>query len=160
MPDGNDVTKKKFMSDEELTRRLIDTDMVKNYKKVMMDGLSCSFPTIRRNDLSEAIDWAILQSHRNPKLKLNNNYTHVCMDGTVLDILRYIEARKPIISASGVLFMRHEEKDNPLTRMIMGFIKQRKIYKNEMFKYPKKSYEYEKYNLLQLLEKIIGPISW
>ena len=53
-------------------------------------------------------------------------------EGTLLDVLQYIEKLQPIITSSGVLYRKHKEMDNPLSRMVQGFLKQRKVYKNQM----------------------------
>ena len=133
---------------------IMDLNVINNYKRVMMDGLKNTFPLLKENELSEAIDWSINKRLNNPSASLDNNYTKKRMDGTVVDIIRYIESLEPIITSSGVLFRRHKEADNPMSKMIMGFIQKRKKLKKEMFKYPKGSAEFEKYNLLQLLEKL------
>lgn len=134
--------------------RVMGLDVVSHYKQMMMEGLMSSFPLINPKELEGAIDWAITTNYENHPAKLNNNYIRKTMDGTLLDILEYIQRLEPIITSSGVLFKKHKEVDNPLSRVINGFLKQRKIFKKEMFKYPKGSAMFEKYNLLQLLEKL------
>ena len=127
---------------------------IKEYEDVMVDGLRHSFPLLNESELREAIQYSVTHRIENKPAYLENNYTKRRMDGTVIDILNYIESLQPIISSSGVLFKKHKDADNPLAKMIMGFLNQRAIYKKEMFKYPKGSEMFEKYNLLQLLEKL------
>ena len=127
---------------------------IKEYEDVMVDGLRHSFPLLNESELREAVQYSVTHRIENKPAYLENNYTKRRMDGTVIDILNYIESLQPIISSSGVLFKKHKDADNPLAKMIMGFLNQRAIYKKEMFKYPKGSEMFEKYNLLQLLEKL------
>lgn len=127
---------------------------IQEYEQVMVDGFKHTFPLLNENELREAIRYSINNRIQTRPVTLVNNYTKSKLNGTVLDIIRYIEDRQPIITSSGVLFKKHKEADNPLSRMIMSFINQRGIYKKEMFKYPKGSELFEKYNLLQLLEKL------
>ena len=127
---------------------------IQEYEQVMVDGFKHTFPLLNENELREAIRYSINNRIQTRPVTLVNNYTKSKLNGTVLDIIKYIEDRQPIITSSGVLFKKHKEADNPLSRMIMSFINQRGIYKKEMFKYPKGSELFEKYNLLQLLEKL------
>lgn len=133
---------------------IMQSKVVQEYTDIMVEGLRHSFPKLYEQELREAIKWSIFKRQHNGPASLDNNYTHQKLDGTVLDILRYIERLEPIITSSGVLFKKHKEADNPLSRMIMGFISKRKQYKKEMFKYPKGSEQFARYNLAQLLEKL------
>lgn len=133
---------------------IMQSKVVQEYINVMVDGLKNSFPKLYEQELRNAIEWSIFKRQYNGPASIDNNYTHQRLDGTVLDIIRYIESLEPIVTSSGVLFKKHKEADNPLSRMIMGFISKRKQYKKEMFKYPKGSEQFAKYNLSQLLEKL------
>ena len=135
-------------------QRLFSLDVIQTYREVMIENLQSSFTGLNHDEITNAVDWAISNNFTNHPAKLDNNYTKQAINGTVLDILSYIQRLEPILTASGVLYKKHKEADNPLSKMVMGFIKQRKIYKKQMFKYPRGSYEFEKYNLLQLLEKL------
>ena len=128
--------------------------VIQEYEQVMVDGLRHSFPLLNECELREAIRYSITNRLENKPACLKNNYTKKEINGTVLDILNYIQSLEPIVTSSGVLFKKHKEADNPLSRMIMGFIKQRKIYKAEMFRHPKGTEIFERYNLFQLLEKL------
>ena len=134
--------------------KLLRTKVVQDYKEKMVESLSGSFPGLYRDELDEAITWGIVNNYTDNKAKLDNNYTKQVIEGTVLDILNYIDSLQPILTSSGVLYRQHKQADNPLSQMIQGFLVQRKAYKKEMFKYPKGSEMFEKYNLLQLLEKL------
>ena len=141
-------------------QRLLSTKVVKDYKQTMIENIQSSFPGLNVSELDDAITWAIINRHQNHPAKLDNNYTKQVVNGTVVDILKYIESLEPVITSSGVLYKKHKEADNPLSKMIQGFLKQRKIYKKEMFKHPKGSAMFEKYNLLQLLEKLNAKQHW
>lgn len=134
--------------------KAMNLKIIQEYEQVMVDGLHHSFPLLNECELREAIQYSITNRLENKPAYLENNYTKQKINGTVLDILNYIQNLEPIMTSSGVLFKKHKEADNPLSRMIMGFIDQRSIYKKTMFKYPKGSEEYSRFNLLQLLEKL------
>ena len=137
-----------------LDDKILNIRTINLYKEMMYDGLKESFPGLNRDELNDAIDYSISQRLYNGPAYINNNYTKNRINGTVLDILNYIQSLEPIMTSSGVLFKKHKEMDNPLSKMIMGFISKRKDYKKIMFKFPKGTSEFEKYNLLQSLDKI------
>ena len=134
--------------------RLLATKVVQEYKIVLMDALQHSFPLLSKEELNDAINYSILKRYNNPKASLDNNYTKKRFDGTLLDVLDYINSCEPIITSSGVLFKKHKKANNPLSKMIMGFLEKRAKDKAEMFKYPKGSEMFQKYNLFQLLDKL------
>mgnify|MGYP003459867859 CR=1 FL=1 len=142
------------MNNKEENQRLLATQVVLEYKTVLIEALQHSFPGLTPQELDEAINYSILKRAKNTKASIDNNYTKKRFDGTLLDILDYINSCEPIVTSSGVLFKKHKNAKNPMAKMIMGFIKERGRLKKEMFKYPKGSEEFAKYNLFQLLEKL------
>ena len=101
------------------SKLLDENKAVREYRQIMVDGLRNSFPSLNPIELEEAINWSILKRYRNGKASIDNNYTRKRVDGTVLEVLRYIESLEPIITSSGVLFKKHKEAVNPLSKMIM-----------------------------------------
>ena len=135
-------------------QRLLDLRTIKNYKEMMAKNIHSSFPYLSDEELDEAITWAIINNYDNPSATLNNNYTKQVVSGTVVDILGYIDRMQPIITSSGVLYKRHKEIENPLSSVIQNFLAKRKVYKDKMKEFPRGSQMFEKYNLLQQLEKL------
>lgn len=138
------------MNDE----RILQNKVISEYKQVLMETIPSAFPGLNLYEISEAIDYSILKHCRDGKAYIENNYEKTRIDGTLLQVLDYIASCEPIITSSGVLFKKHKQADNPLAKVIMSFIEKRGKLKDEMFKYPKGSEEFAKYNLLQLLEKL------
>lgn len=134
--------------------KAMDLKAVQEYEDVMVDGLKHSFPLLSEEEIREAIEYSILHRVKNKPAVLSNNYVKEERSMDILSIIKYIEDKEPILTSSGVLFKKHKDADNPLSRMITGFLNQRSAYKKEMFKHPKGSWLFELYNLLQLLEKL------
>lgn len=124
------------------------------YKDTMGRVISMYYPEADKKDLSAAIDYSINKRLKDSKARVNNSYTKKIADMTLLQISDYIASREPIVTAFGTMFKKHETVPNPLATVVQSFLDNRTKHKKMMFKYPKGSEMFEKYNLLQLLDKI------
>lgn len=127
---------------------------IQEYKKVAIEMLQYSFPGITREQCEIAVDYSIIKRCKDTPVTVNNNYKNKEAKTTLMDMADYILSREPIITMYGVMFKKHAEGPNPLAEMIKSFMDSRNELKKEMFKYPKGSDDFEKFNLLQLLAKI------
>ena len=127
---------------------------IEEYKQQMHRMLKMLYPSITNYELDLAIQYSIDKRFKNVDITVNNNYKRRTVNTTLLEVSDIIKTQQPIITAYGVMFKRHGTVPNPLMKMIAGFINDRKKLKKQMFKFPKGSDDYEKYNLLQLLEKL------
>lgn len=135
-------------------RSFAPNPVLDNYKSVAADMLKLYFPLLSMQEIDNALNYSISCRLQDQPIKVDNNYKHQQVDMTLLEVAKYIWDRRPIITSYGVMYKRHGEVPNPVYTLIDGFIKNRKALKKEMFKYPKGSENFEKYNLLQLLAKI------
>ena len=126
------------------------------YKKEMLEALKLSFPEMYESELMEAINWSIAKRSKDTNVVLDNNYEKKKQNTTLYAVLNYIIEREPIITVSGVMFKKHGTCLNPYVDLIQEFLNSRSKYKKEMFKYPKGSEQFEKYNILQGSEKVSG----
>ena len=134
--------------------QLQEFKIIDKYSDINKRMLGYYFPGISSNDLQKGIDYSINKRYKQEDCVIDNDYKHKQVNMNLLELTEYILTREPIITNYGVMFKRHGTVPNPLMKMIAGFINDRKKLKKQMFKFPKGSDDYEKYNLLQLLEKL------
>lgn len=133
---------------------LTESDMILKYKDQMQKSISLIYPEMKSYDLDKILDYSIKKRFHDTPVRIDNSYKKKEANSTLLGVADYIERRKPIVTAYGTMFMHHEETPNPLAKVVDMFLNARSVYKKKMFKYPKGSEMFEKYNLLQLLTKV------
>lgn len=133
--------------------RLKQSPTIQCYKNTALRMASINRNDIPFNVLNDAIDYSIQKRFKDNQVEIDNNYKKKKVQMSLLDTCDYIENKKPIIAASGVLFQRPENSTNLLYKVIDEFIDTRKVAKKTMFKYPKGSDEFTYWNLQQLLAK-------
>lgn len=131
-----------------------ESQIAEKYTEVVERMLHYMYPQLTTNDFRNAINYSINKRYRQEDCQLYDDYRNRKVNSNLLELTEYIISRKPIICNYGVLFRQHGTVPNPMTKMIEKFMDNRGILKTEMFKYPKGSEDYEKYNLLQLLAKL------
>ena len=134
----------------------VAVDPIDEYKREMLRMLQLYYPTLKKSEIESALDYAIEKRFKDASCSLYNNYKEQTMDTTLYKLTKYIESKKPIVTAFGVLFMRHGTVSNALDDFIEELANIRVMYKDKMFECMEKGdYEGEKnYNLLQLLAKV------
>lgn len=137
-----------------MDNNILETQTIIKYKDIVLRMLKYNFPALSYYELEQAVDYSINKRFKNHNAIIDNNYKKKQINTTLLDLTEYILKREPILTPYGVLYKKHSEAPNPIAELLRKFMDGRGIYKKEMFKFPKGSEQYEKFNLLQLLAKI------
>ena len=111
-----------------------DSLFINEYKKSMIEHMLRINPKWDENDIEEILDDMIEKSFENPDVTLDNNFTGEKRDTKLLSVFDWVLRRKPIIAGNGTFYKNQHEAINPIATMLDMFLKQRKAFKNEMFK--------------------------
>lgn len=136
-----------------MIERLKQSPTIKHYKGVALRMASINRSDIPYSTLEKAIDYSINKRFKDNQVRIDNNYKKKIVDMSLLDTCDYIDSKKPIITAAGVLFQKHANSTNLLYKVIDEFLDIRSVAKATMFKYPKGTEEFQYWNLQQLLAK-------
>ena len=132
---------------------ITDSPNLSKYRETMADVLQL-YMSADREELYQVIDYSINKRYHESRCKVENTYTNKSYNMTLLKMADYIMSKEPIVTAHGTMFKKHADVPNPMAAVIQQFLDLRSEHKKEMFKFPKGSEDFEKYNLLQQLDKI------
>lgn len=142
------------------------------YKDAMRECIKLYYTDAPDNDIDAAIDYSINKRLYNANARITNSYKRYKVTKTdqqgnqyqeyvepsqnisLLKLSDYIMSREPIVTAFGTMFKHHGTVPNPLMDVVQSFLDNRTKHKKQMFQFPKGSENFEKYNLLQSLDKI------
>ena len=124
---------------------------LKRYKDTMKQCLSLYYPQLSDQDLEFVIDYSVKKRFKDSEASVNNSYTKKSKNLTLLQMSDWIALKEPLVTALGTMFRKHTDAPNPMFDVIQSFLDNRSLHKKEMFKYPKGSEDFAKYNLLQSL---------
>jgi tRNA(Ile)-lysidine synthase TilS/MesJ len=127
---------------------------INKYMNASGQVLQLYYPNISHQEIENILDYSVRKRYKKEKCNLDNNYTKQCHETTLLAMADYIAKREPIVTSYGTMFKNHTQCPNPMAEVVQSFLDLRSQHKKMMFKYPKGSEDFEKYNLLQSLDKI------
>ena len=127
---------------------------ISQYMDTMTRIMRLYYPDLPESEMEKILDYSIDKRYQKTKATVSNNYVKRNKEMTLLQIADYIKQREPIVTAYGTMFRNHANSINPMATVVQSFLDQRSKYKKLMFKSPKGSELFERYNLLQQLSKI------
>ena len=119
---------------DKINKQMLDeSTFIENYKKEMRDTIHRIDPTMEDQKIDEVVDEYLLQQGMSPGVGLDNNYTEEYRETTLLSVLDWTYARKPILAGNGTFYKNQHEQANPADHMLRGFLSDRKKIKKKMF---------------------------
>ena len=108
---------------------------IEEYKKRMIEAIQSIHPTWGEEDIDNILNDMIKKKISNPKTELDNNYTHQHnYDASLISVFDWILKDEPIISGNGTFYKNQYQAFNPIGKMLMTWLADRKAVKKEMFK--------------------------
>ena len=133
---------------------LENSPTIRKYRDTMSRCVRMYYQNIDQKEIDKALDYSIAKRYKSANAQVKNSYTNKTADMTLLAISDYIASREPIVTAFGTMFRKHADVPNPMATVVQSFLDRRSEHKKIMFRYPKGSEMFERYNLLQSLDKI------
>lgn len=132
---------------------MVNSVTLERYKDTLIEIMQLYYP-MSKEELSNVVDYSISKRYKENVCEIQNNYKNAKVSSTLLQLADYINSKEPIVTSFGTMFSKHTDVPNPLAIVVQQFLDARSIHKKEMFKYPKGSELFEKFNLSQQLDKI------
>ena len=95
------------------------------YKQAIAEAVKMIFKELPDDVINKVIDYSINKRYTEHPVTIENNYTHMVNETTLLKLCDYINDKKPIVTAYGTMFQRHGTVLNPLAEIIQDFLNKR-----------------------------------
>ena len=133
---------------------ITESPTILKYKDTLSRCIRMYYPEMDPREVDKALNYSIQKRYQKSDAQVANSYTKKTANMTLLAVSDYVLSRQPIVTAFGTMFRKHADVPNPLATVVQSFMDKRSSNKKMMFKFPKGSEMFEKYNLLQQLDKI------
>lgn len=131
------------------------SNIVDRYHEYIFDIYTRLHPGVNRDLLHDCINELTNEYFKDMEVTLHNNIEHEKINTTATKVFDWLDVRKPIITGAGSFFKQHDEYPSPMVLMLESLMDDRSAVKKEMFKYEKKSVEYQNLNTEQSSIKVI-----
>lgn len=128
--------------------------LIEDWKKTQASILKNIFPGVKKKEFDEYLDRKIGVRLINPQVKIHNNYSHLELPISLLEVVDWIREKEPICAGFGMFFKNQNISTNPNAKMIINFLDLRKSFKKLLDDFIEGSYEYMTADRRQLTEKI------
>ncbi len=125
------------------------------YAEKATDVIHSLHPEWSRGLILEQVHHILKECKLDPTVNMDNNITGDNVDITLSKLVGWIENANPVVSGNATFYVQPTELRSPTSDMLLGLKKGRKAVKNEMFKYPPGSSEYQEKDLDQQNKKVI-----
>lgn len=112
------------------------------------------YPQIEKKELKKYLEKVFDDKVQDKQLILDNNYVKKSVRTSILELYEWLQDAKPIIAGHGVFFKNQNVVKNPAAVMLKKFLDLRKQLKKIMYTFDEGTYEYNRFDRLQLTEKI------
>lgn len=126
-------------------------EIIDRWKYDMLTILKVKYPKASSETLDNILNDIIKENMKIEEMSLYNSYTNMEFSTDSLQLTEFYFKKKPLTAGNGILF--DPDGLNPSIPMLQKQKKKRKEYKNEMYKYAEKSFEFMMGNLKQNNEK-------
>lgn len=131
-----------------------DSVSIQKYHDTLARIAKVQFPFLTDIDIDRAIDYSINKRYKEEQCEIHNNYTNKTASMNLNQVTDFMMEKKPILTNWGVMWKPKGSVPAPLLDLVKQFMDLRNEHKREMFKHPKGSELFNRYNLLQNLDKV------
>lgn len=135
---------------------IMQNAFVQKYTSQMVEHLKNIYPSLPVEYLEKRVIQQIRAQLKDQPVSLQNSYTGIKGQSSLLNIAHWIETEEPIIAGNGSFYQQHSISTAPANNMLIHQKKQRGILKKKSFELRNKGDEngYMRYNIGQNNEKI------
>lgn len=131
---------------------------IKTFKDTWVEentkNFALMYPDLSKKDLKKFLNKVFDEKVQDKRLIMDNNYINKAVNTSILEIYEWIQATQPIIAGHGVFYRNQNQSVNPPAKMIQKFLALRKQFKDMLKVYKEGTYDYDKFDRLQLTEKV------